>query len=738
MSTRCVTSACIAASGSAPTLDSARARADADRDPGGALRRRPGRRARGARPGHHRPGNWPSRPASPPSSSTTCGTSRRSSCARPRRPRPVHHRGDPVHAGPAGGGGRVVARRAPPRPGRALGDRRLSRLARVRLADRRPLRRPPLDAGVRHRRGRSPTTRPRRTLGPTWAWRDEIYLFRSLHPGARVLLRLADGQVDLSAPGGRVPECGFPLAWCHGDEKGRTFYSALGPLSPGLGEHRSSCATWPGASPGCRRRLTSCDPVADLPPAMAAAVYQSPGVVTVEDRPVPRPGAGQVLVRVRHCGICGSDIHQLRDGWGFKPGAVAGHEWSRDHRRRGRRRRRTGRSANGSSAGSSPKCGTCRRCREGKPSQCENRSSLITDSGDGAFAEFVLVRAAGVLRLPEGLSARHAALAEPLAVALHGITRSGIAPGDTRHGHRRRAHRRADRGRAAGHGCRPASRWSSRRRAGRRLARDVGATEVIDPSDLEIFSPREPERISGRAVHVVLECSGKKEAVEAGFCQLRRGGVLVMVGAGIEHPTFDSNRMILNELTCAGRSSTTSAASSGRSSLLSSGALPNDLFIDPDDVPLHGVADALEALGDRPHRRQGHGRAGGAHTVSVTRPGHDRDRHAPLLPVGPPRFNHVALSLPADLLGEREPGGHLPLLRPGPRLHGAAHHDRGPSPAGPQLRPVGPVHLSHCRGRPHAVPPHGPLRVLGGIARGAAGHRGPGQGLRRVRRAARA
>jgi type 1 glutamine amidotransferase len=65
-------------------------------------------------------------------------------------------------------------------------------------------------------------------LGPTWEWHDEIYLFRSLLPGARVLLRLADGQVDLSVPGGRVPESGFPLAWCHGDEDGRTFYTALG------------------------------------------------------------------------------------------------------------------------------------------------------------------------------------------------------------------------------------------------------------------------------------------------------------------------------------------------------------------------------------------------------------------------------------------------------------------------------------------------------------------------------
>ena len=77
-------------------------------------------------------------------------------------------------------------------------------------------------------------------------------------------------------------------------------------------------------------------------------------------------------------------------------------------------------------------------------------------------------------------------------------------------------------------------------------------TEVLDPSDLEMFPPWEPDRISPRAVDVVLECSGKKVAMEAGFHQLRRGGRLVMVGAGIEAPTFDPNRMLLNELTVTG------------------------------------------------------------------------------------------------------------------------------------------------------------------------------------------
>jgi uncharacterized protein len=65
-------------------------------------------------------------------------------------------------------------------------------------------------------------------LGGQWDWTDEVYLFRDLRPDARVLLRLRDDEVDLSAPGGRVPECGFPLAWCIEDGPARSFYTALG------------------------------------------------------------------------------------------------------------------------------------------------------------------------------------------------------------------------------------------------------------------------------------------------------------------------------------------------------------------------------------------------------------------------------------------------------------------------------------------------------------------------------
>jgi len=67
-----------------------------------------------------------------------------------------------------------------------------------------------------------------RHLGPRWHWHDEVYLFRSLHPENRILLRVAEGQLDMGVPEARAPDHGFPLAWCRVAGPARTFYSALG------------------------------------------------------------------------------------------------------------------------------------------------------------------------------------------------------------------------------------------------------------------------------------------------------------------------------------------------------------------------------------------------------------------------------------------------------------------------------------------------------------------------------
>ncbi len=328
---------------------------------------------------------------------------------------------------------------------------------------------------------------------------------------------------------------------------------------------------------------------------MASAVYTRRGEISVERRPVPQPGPGQVLVEVGHCGICGSDIHMVLEGWG-RPGTVEGHEW-------------TGTIASVGAdvdvwaigdavvGGPSPRCGRCRRCREGKPSQCENRErSMTEDLGqDGAFADYILVDARSLLGLPVGLSPRAAALAEPLAVALHGITRAEIAEGDS----------------VMVFGAGPIGALSIAALVTRglgpvtviepgenrqQLARDLGADVVRHPSDLEVFPLWEPDRIADEAVHVVLECSGKKAAMEAGFSQLRRGGRMVMVGAGIEPPTFDGNRMLLNELTVCGSFVYDEGGFEDALQLLATDGFPVDALIAPDDVPLDRLIEAMTDL----------------------------------------------------------------------------------------------------------------------------------------------
>jgi uncharacterized protein len=89
-------------------------------------------------------------------------------------------------------------------------------------------------------------------LGTTWDWHDEVYLFSALRPDARVLLRLAEGQVDLNVKGGRVPECGFPMAWCVADGEAKSFYSALGHFpgaweTPAYLRHLAGGLAWLGA-----------------------------------------------------------------------------------------------------------------------------------------------------------------------------------------------------------------------------------------------------------------------------------------------------------------------------------------------------------------------------------------------------------------------------------------------------------------------------------------------------------
>jgi threonine dehydrogenase-like Zn-dependent dehydrogenase len=213
----------------------------------------------------------------------------------------------------------------------------------------------------------------------------------------------------------------------------------------------------------------------------------------------------------------------------------------------------------------------------------------------GAFAEFVRVQQDQVVAVPVGLDPRAAALAEPLAVALHAITLARLDAG-------------AD-VMVSGAGpigalimaalvARGSHQVTAVEPAGPRqdLARALGAARVVHPDDLDVPSIAEPMRLVDGAVDAVFECSGRRSAMEAGLAQLRPTGTLVIVGSGMDPPHFDSNRILLNELVVTGAYTYDADGTADALALLASGALPTDVLIDPLDVPLDGLREAIGRL----------------------------------------------------------------------------------------------------------------------------------------------
>lgn len=328
-----------------------------------------------------------------------------------------------------------------------------------------------------------------------------------------------------------------------------------------------------------------------LPESMRAAVYLGKGRIEVQERPLPMLDEHDVLLRVSHCGVCGTDLHMVLDGWG-RPDSIGGHEFS-------------GRiAACGAAvqewevgdavvAGPVPGCGACRGCRAGRPGLCSARPPAGAAGFQGAFAGYVRVHERQLLRVPPALSLREAALSEPLAVALHAIQLAGIRPGQ--------------RALVVGAGPIGALTVAALRAGGvdelavcephparRALARALGADPVVAPEQLEI-PPMPFARVDG-AVDVVFECSGRAAAFEAGLAQLECAGTLALVGAGMERPRLDPNRVLLNELTIVGCFEHDATGFEDALALLASGALPTDLLIEAADVPLDGLLPAMHDL----------------------------------------------------------------------------------------------------------------------------------------------
>lgn len=162
---------------------------------------------------------------------------------------------------------------------------------------------------------------------------------------------------------------------------------------------------------------------------MKAAVCAA-GVITLRDWPEPVPGPGELLLRMRGCGLCGSDLSKISPAAAGP--AVLGHEVVGEVVAVGAGVRRFSPGDRLVVAHHVP-CFACHYCRRGSPSMCRHFKRINLDPG--GFAERLRVPAPNVahaaFRLPAGLSDESASFTEPLACCLRAVKRSGVAPGDT-------------------------------------------------------------------------------------------------------------------------------------------------------------------------------------------------------------------------------------------------------------------------------------------------------------------
>ena len=321
-------------------------------------------------------------------------------------------------------------------------------------------------------------------------------------------------------------------------------------------------------------------------PSMRAAVYRRRGELEIVDVARPRADDDLCLVEIERCGICGTDLHMVLDGWG-RPDSIGGHEWA------GTVIEATDRSLVGRRVVGGPEepCGACPHCRNGRANLCAGRDQPGVTPTQGAFAEYVARPWSRLVAVPEGLDLHRAALAEPLAVALHAISQAALATDD-----RVMIFGAGPIGAAIAavladhqHPVRVVEPSAARAD----LAAGLGA-RVLEPADLP--APGMPMDVADDPADVVFECSGRSSAMERGLAQLERAGRLVLVGTGMAPPAFDPNRILLNELVVTGAYNYDDDGFARALDLLADPGFPADALIEPQPVGLDELLDTMRRL----------------------------------------------------------------------------------------------------------------------------------------------
>jgi len=277
------------------------------------------------------------------------------------------------------------------------------------------------------------------------------------------------------------------------------------------------------------------------------SVLRAAGDLAVEERPDPLPGPHEVLIRVASVGVCGSDIHYFEHGrigrFTVDAPLVLGHE------------------ASGQVVGLGPAVSrltlgqrvslepgipdfTCSQCLAGRYNLCTGMRFFATPPIDGAFAELVTIHELFAHPVPDQLSDDASALLEPLSVGLWACRRGEVTAGS----------------RVLVTGAGPVGLVTAQcalalgasevtvtdvNRHRLQLAGELGVTTTVDLGTVSLAG-------SGVEPDVLLECSGRPEAVIDAIPTVARAGRVVLVGMGADELPLPVSRIQEYELTVTG------------------------------------------------------------------------------------------------------------------------------------------------------------------------------------------
>lgn len=162
---------------------------------------------------------------------------------------------------------------------------------------------------------------------------------------------------------------------------------------------------------------------------MIAAILYAPGDIRVEQVPVPEPGPGEVLIKVKACGVCGSDLPRLMQTGTYHYPTIPGHELAGDVAAMGSEVNDVEPGLRVTAMPQIP-CGSCDCCASALYHLCENYNYLGSRT-NGAFAEYVVVPARNILPLPEKVSYELGAMTDPISIAVHALKTARLQPGNS-------------------------------------------------------------------------------------------------------------------------------------------------------------------------------------------------------------------------------------------------------------------------------------------------------------------